>query len=305
MISLPSPLTHGDLIGIAAPAGYLAEHERYHQGCELLKQMGFQIHESEKQWPGYGYLADTDEARIEELHRLWGHPEVKAIFALRGGFGCLRLLEHLDLELVRKHPKLFVGFSDITVLHNHIVDRTGIVCLHGPGLATLTDSDQASRERLYHCLKGDWNQRLKERIEIVRAGDLVSGTLMGGNLSSLVTLLGTPWFPRLAESILLLEDVNEPLYRLDRLLTQLWKSTEVDALHGIILGQFCDDEVDPLDRMRRHEFVWARVAELTHSKPIPIWGNFPIGHCRRNLTVPLGAPAIMNSHSGTLSFFEE
>ena len=305
MSSLPPPLTHGDLIGVAAPAGYLTEHERYHQGCELLKQMGFQIHEAEKRWPGYGYLADTDEARIEELHRLWEHPQVKAIFALRGGFGCLRLLEHLNLKLVRKHPKIFVGFSDITVLHNHIVDRNGTICLHGPGLAALTDSDQASRERLYHCLRGNWNQRLKERIEIVRAGDPVSGTLMGGNLSSLVTLLGTPWFPRLAESILLLEDVNEPLYRLDRLLTQLWKSTEVDALHGIILGQFCDDAVDPVEKMRRHEFVWGRVAELTHSKPVPIWGNFPIGHCRRNLTVPLGAPATMNSQSGTLSFFEE
>ena len=305
MIKLPPPLRAGDLIGVAAPAGYLTEHERYHQGCELLRQMGFQIYEPEKRWPGYGYLADTDEARIEEFHRLWENPQVKAIFALRGGFGCLRLLEYLDLELLLAQPKIFVGFSDITVLHNHIVDRVDTICLHGPGLATLIDSDQASRERLYHCLRGDWNQRLKERIEIVRTADPVRGPLMGGNLSSLVTLLGTPWFPRLAGSILLLEDVNEPLYRIDRLLTQLWKSTEVDELQGIILGQFCDDAVEPVEKMRRNEFVWARVTELTRSKPVPIWGNFPVGHCRKNLTVPLGAPAVMNSDSGILSFFEE
>ena len=305
MIKLPPPLSAGDFVGVAAPAGYLSEHERYHQGCEILTQMGFQIYESEKRWPGHGYLADTDEARIEEFHRLWGNPQVKAIFALRGGFGCLRLLEYLDLELLRAHPKIFVGFSDITVLHNHIFDSTGIICLHGPGLATLNSSDQASRERLYHCLRGDWNQRLRERIEIVRSADSVSGTLLGGNLSSLVTLLGTPWFPRLAGSILLLEDVNEPFYRLDRLLTQLWKSTEVDEVHGVILGQFCDDVVEPIEKMRRNEFVWARVAELTSSRPVPIWGNFPIGHCRKNLTVPLGAPAAMNSDTGILSFFEE
>jgi muramoyltetrapeptide carboxypeptidase len=305
MINLPSPLCAGDLIGVAAPAGYLAEHERYHQGCELVRQMGFQIYEAEKRWPGYGYLADTDEARIEEFHRLWEHPEVKAIFALRGGFGCLRLLQYLDLGVIRAQPKIFVGFSDITVLHNHIIDKTDTICLHGPGLATLTDSDQASRERLYYCLRGDWHQSLREKIEIVRAAEPVSGALLGGNLSSLVTLLGTPWFPRLSGSILLLEDVNEPLYRLDRMLTQLWMSTAVNEIRGIILGQFCDDAVEPVERMRRNEFVWTRVAELSGSKPVPIWGNFPIGHCRKNLTVPLGAPTRMDSDTGTLHFFEE
>ena len=305
MINLPPPLSAGDFIGVAAPAGYLAEHERYYQGCDVLNQMGFQIYEVDKRWPGHGYLADTDEARIEEFHRLWENHRIKAIFALRGGFGCLRLLKYLDLEVIRAQPKIFVGFSDITVLLNHIIDRTGTICLHGPGLATLTDSDQASRERLYHCLRGDWHQRLQEKIEIVRAADPVSGTLLGGNLSSLVTLLGTPWFPRLSGSILLLEDVNEPLYRLDRLLTQLWMSTEVNDIEGIILGQFCDDTAEPMERMRRNEFVWTRVAELTGSRPVPIWGNFPIGHCRRNLTVPLGAPATMNSDTGTLHFCEQ
>jgi muramoyltetrapeptide carboxypeptidase len=266
--------------------------------------MGFEIYESEKRWPGYGYLADTDEARTAEFHRLWENPEIKAIFALRGGFGSLRLLQYLDLELLRAQPKIFVGFSDITVIHNHIVDRIKTICLHGPSLATLGDSDQASRERLYHCLRGDWRQRLQEPIEIVRGADPVTGPLLGGNLSSLVTLLGTPWFPRLSGSILLLEDVNEPLYRLDRLLTQLWMSTEVNDLHGIILGQFCDDDVEPVEKMRRNEFVWARVVELTASKPIPVWGNLPIGHCHKNLTVPLGAAATMNSATGTLHFIE-
>jgi muramoyltetrapeptide carboxypeptidase len=267
--------------------------------------MGFQIYEAEKRWPGYGYLADTDEARVKEIHRLWEHPGIKAIFALRGGFGCLRLLQYLDLAVIRAQPKIFVGFSDITVLHNHIIDKTGTICLHGPGLATLTDSDQASRERLYYCLRGDWHQSLREEIEIVRAAEPVSGALLGGNLSSLVTLLGTPWFPRLSGSILLLEDVNEPLYRLDRMLTQLWMSTEVNEIRGIILGQFWDDAVEPVERMRRNEFVWTRVAELSRSKPVPIWGNFPIGHCRKNLTVPLGAPTLMDSDTGTLHFFKE
>lgn len=300
-----SPLTPGDLIGVAAPAGYLVEHDRFHQGCSLIRDMGFEIFEPDKRWPGYGYLADTDEARIKELHHLWMNPEVKAIISLRGGFGCLRLLDKLNPAVIRSHPKMFIGFSDITVLHNHIVNEIGLMCLHGPGLATLSDSDQASQERLYHCLKGDWHRSLKENVEIVRSSIPATGILLGGNLSSLVTMLGTPWFPRLKGAILLLEDVNEPLYRLDRLLTQLWFSGEMNHINGIILGQFSDDSTEPIERDRRNEFVWARVEGLTSEKTVPIWGNFPIGHCRRNLTVPLGIPATMDSDTTILHFCED
>ena len=301
----PAPLTSGDLIGVAAPAGYLVEHDRFHLGCSLIRDMGFEIFEPEKRWPGYGYLADTDEARIEELHRLWSNPEIKAIFSLRGGFGCLRLLDKLSLEVIRAHPKMFIGFSDITVLHNHIVNETGLMCLHGPSLAALTDTDQASQERLYHCLKGDWSHRLQERVEIVRPAAPAKGILLGGNLSSLVTMLGTRWFPRLQGAIVLLEDINEPLYRLDRLLTQLWLSGVMNDIKGVILGQFSDDSTEPVERLRRNEFVWARVVELTSGRAVPIWGNFPIGHCRRNLTVPLGVTATMDSDTTTLHFNEE
>ena len=302
MTTLPPPLKAGDYIGVAAPAGYLAEHERFHQGCRLIQDMGFEIFEPEKRWPGYGYLADTDEGRVKELHRLWLQPEVKAIFSLRGGFGSLRLLENLDLDVILAQPKLFIGFSDITVLHNHIVDKTSMMCLHGPGLASLVNCDQTTQERLFHCLKGNWDRNLKENIEIVRAGAPATGILLGGNLSSLVTLLGTPWFPRMNRSILLLEDINEPLYRLDRLLTQLWLSGHMNEIHGVLLGQFSEDSTQPIEQQRRNEFVWTRVAELTESKQVPIWGNLPIGHCRKNLTVPLGIPATMDSDTGILHF---
>lgn len=302
MSVFPDPLVTGDLIGVAAPAGYLEEHERYHQGCDILREMGFEIFDTNKKWPGYGYLADSDEARLAEFHRLWDNPDIKAIFSLRGGFGSLRLLKNLDLSLIKKRPKLFIGFSDITVLHNHLYHQTGLICMHGPGLATLTVSDQISRERLYHCLRGEWNSSLKEDIEIIRSSPPASGPLLGGNLSSLNTLLGTPWFPKLDGAILLLEDVNEPLYRLDRLLTQLWLSGGVDSVNGIILGQFSDDQTDRVEQLRRNEFVWSRVAELTADTNLPVWGDFPVGHGRRNLTVPLGAPCTMDCDEGVLSF---
>lgn len=305
MTIIPLPLYPGDLIGVAAPAGYLDQHEKYHQGCALIRSMGFEIYEENKTWPGYGYLADTDEARLEELHQLWRNPEIKAVFSLRGGFGSLRLLAKLDTGLIKKNPKLFIGFSDITILHNHIASRTGLVCLHGPGLASLSSCDQATQERLYHCLRGDCLRAFQEKIEIVGPARSATGPLLGGNLSSLTTMLGTPWFPDLKGAILLLEDVNEPLYRLDRLLTHLWLSGKVDSINGIVLGQFSDDDTDPVEQLRRNEFVWARVVELTKNSPVPVWGNFPVGHCRRNLTVPLGARCTMDGETGFLRFFSE
>lgn len=302
MNSAPAALRPGDLIGVAAPAGYLQRHERFHQGRLILEEMGFEVYEPEKTWPGHGYLADSDKARIAELHRLWSNPEINAIIALRGGFGSLRLLQEIDISLIIKRPKLFVGFSDITVLHSVFCNEAGMVCLHGPGLASLPDCDQLSRERLYHCLRGNWHRTLKENIELIRGGDPVTGTLLGGNLASLNTLLGTRWFPDLKGAVLLLEDINEPLYRLDRMLTQLWLSGAIDSVSGLILGQFADDTVDAIERQRRNEFVWSRVQELTSGTSIPIWGNFPVGHCQRNLTMPLGAVCRMDNREGRLDF---
>lgn len=305
MNRFPSPLMPGDLIGIAAPAGCLEHHEQFHQGRSILENMGFELYEPEKTWPGYGYLAARDKDRAAELHRLWANPEIKAIVALRGGYGSLRLLHLLDVSLIKKHPKLFIGFSDITVLHAVFVREARLVCLHGPGVTSLSQCDQLSRERLYHCMRGEWHRSLNEDIEVVRGGDPVCGTLLGGNLASLVTLLGTRWFPDLSGAVLMLEDINEPLYRLDRLLTQLWLSGALGSINGLILGQFGDDQADPVERQRRQEFVWDRAAELTSGSPMPIWGDFPVGHCRRNLTVPVGANCRMNSHEGRLDFLAE
>ena len=306
MALIPPPLEPGDCIGVIAPAGYLSEPEFYHQGCEILRDMGFTIYEPDKSWPGWGYLADRDEARLAELHRMFAEPEVKAIFALRGGFGSLRLLGKIDLALIQNNPKLFFGFSDITILHNHLFDRTGLICMHGPGLASLCRCEEDSLDRLYQCLRGNWQKTLTEPVEHVRScesvGDITEGPLLGGNLASLATLLGTPWFPDLTRAVLLLEDVNEPLYRLDRLLSQLWFSGATADISAIILGQFGDEDTGELEQLRRHEFVWNRVRELTAAREVPIWGNFPVGHTRKNLTLPIGAWCRMDHDKGCIHF---
>ncbi len=302
---IPPSLAVGDTVGVIAPAGMLVDQQRYRQGCEILKSLGFMLHEPEKPWPGYGYLADTDAERAAELHKVWADPQVKAIITLRGGFGSARLLHHLDLDLIRRQPKLLVGFSDISLLVNYLHQRCGLLCLHGPTLTTLPICNSSTLERLRACLMGGWRRSLNEDVEIVRAGQPAKGLLLAGNLSCLVSLLGTPYQIDCSGVILVLEDVNEPPYRIDRCLTQLAQSGQLSKAAGIILGQFSDAaDDDRLARLRRHEFVWNRVAELTAEADMPIWGNFPVGHDRHNLCLPIGAPVVMDSGKQLLAVLD-
>lgn len=302
---VPPPLTPGDSIAVIAPAGMPADRKKYHIGCSVIEDMGFKIINQEKQWPGFDFLSDRDECRLHELHQTWADPEVKAIIALRGGFGSLRLASTIDYTVMRENPKLFVGFSDISILLNLIYLKTGLICLHGPVLSSLGQCDKSSLERLYHCLTGKWYNSLEEKVELLRDGPVVKGRLLGGNLCSLLTMFGTPVEPQLSGAILLLEEVNEPLYCLDRLLTQLHLSGKLESVAGIILGNFSgrEDSISH-EEIRRKEFVWNRVCELTAHCEVPVWGGFPAGHCQKNITLPIGAQAIMDSSTRSLSFSE-
>ena len=299
----PSALEPGDTICIIAPAGSLGDMQLYSDGCAILSDMGYNIAHYPQKWPGYGYLADSDRNRADELHRAFSDPAIRAIIALRGGFGSLRLLEYIDISVIRKNPKIFVGFSDITILQTCFVQQAGLICLHGPVAASLASTDRPSLERLAQCFRGNWHQPVREDIEVVRGGPSSTGVLCGGNLSSLATLLGTSWAPRCNGGILFLEDVNEPLYRIDRLLTQLKHSGMLDMINGLILGDFSQSpEQEKNERLRQRDFVWHRVLELTEDSGIPIWGNFPAGHGVKNITLPLGLDASMDSGTGILSF---
>lgn len=306
MIIVPPPLAIGDTISVVAPAGNVHDRQHYMNGCSILSKMGFQILEPQKEWPGNSFFSDDDESRAKEFMSAWCHPEVKAVFALRGGYGSLRIAAQLDMDIIVKHPKFLIGFSDITILLNHIACHANLLCLHGPVVSSLAACEKSSIERLYHCLVGGWHLQLTEKIEIIRAAPTVSGSLMGGNLSSLATLLGTGLDLDYQDSILLLEDVNEPLYRLDRLLTQFYLGGKFDGVKGIILGDFsnCID-LDRNEQERIHQFVWQRVSELVDNQAVPIWGKFPVGHNRQNITMPIGAHCTMDSSRAALSFAAE
>ena len=303
MNTIPSPLLPGDKIGIVAPAGNLNGTHQFESCCSIISKMGFELVTRSDKWPGTGFLSDGDDARLDEFHDTWKSPDIKAIFALRGGYGSLRIIDRIDFSIIRDNPKYFFGFSDITILLNQIFLKTGLVCMHGPVLTSLISSDEQTIKRTYDCLTGKWNSVPEHEISIIRHGKSVEGKLLGGNLCTLVTMLGTQFAPDLTGAVLFLEDINEPLYRLDRLLTQLSLSGKLEAVKGIILGDFSGDRTDEEDDTYvADKFVAQRLCELTSHTKIPIWGNFPAGHCRKNIALPIGGTAIMDNTTKKLNF---
>ncbi len=300
----PYPLQAGAVIAIIAPAGQIRDHHEFNAGIRLLTEMGFEPRFPRDLWPGTGYLADTDANRAYEFNRMWADNEVSALLAMRGGYGCLRMVAQIDLEQVRSRPKMLIGFSDITVLHNACCHQTSLISLHGPTLCSLADSNKESLERFHQCLTGNWRAPLQmPGVEVLRGTDEARGRLIGGNLSTLLTLLGTPFEPELAGRILFLEDIGEPPYRIDRMLTQLWLAGKLQNVAGIILGDFSYSKtMDTNEQIRHHEIIWNRVLQLTSHRQIPVWGGFPVGHGPANMTLPHGAEAIMDSRNGSLYF---
>ena len=303
-VLLPPPLGHGDTIGIIAPSGKIQDRQQFDSGLQILREMGFQVRFPQSLWPGSGYLADSDTKRAEEFNRTWTDPEIKALVAVRGGYGCLRILDRINLQQVRKTPKFLIGFSDITILHSFLQQKTGLISLHGPVLTSLAGSSKPALERFHHCLLGNWRNTITwKKMEILRGGRTRQGILTGGNLSSIVSLLGTPFAPLWKDKIVFLEDTNEPLYRIDRMLTQLSYAGRFKDIAGLILGD-CSitNNLETLEKLRHHETVWQRMLEVTARADIPVWGGFPTGHCSDNLTLPVGALTVMDSDTGTLRF---
>ncbi len=301
---IPAPLKPGAVIGIIAPAGQIRDLEGFQAGVQILSEMGFEARFPRELWAGQGYLADSDVNRAEELNRMWADPQISALLCLRGGYGCLRMAARIDLTQVRQQPKFLIGFSDITVLHSHLLQQAGLVSLHGPTLSTLAASDKDSLQRFHQCLTGNWRVPLQIKgVEILRGGAEIRGRLMGGNLSTLLSLLATPFEPDYGGRILFLEDVGEPLYRIDRMLTQLWLTGRLQKPAGILLGDFSLTRgMETNEKIGHHQAIWERVLQLTAASGIPVWGGFPFGHGVANLTLPHGAEAIMDSGNGKLFF---
>ncbi len=233
------------------------------------------------------YLAGSDEVRLNDLHTAFADPEVKAIICLRGGYGTPRLLDRIDFELLKRNPKPFVGYSDITALHLAISRYAGFVTFHGPLLNAdlLGDKEPPTVTSFFSLLRGQLkagsalSHPAAYPLTTVEPG-IAHGRLLGGNLSMIAATMGTPYQIDAEGVILFIEDVNEPLYRIDRLLTQLRLAGTLHQLRGVLVGDVAGVDVEALNRLLEQTFAPLR---------IPVLSGWRSGHCDPNLTLPMGA----------------
>ncbi len=287
----PALLRPGDLVAVVAPAGP-TDQARLAAGIEVLAGWGLRVrHPDSPSGESLPWLAGSDEERATRWQDAWLDREVKAIWASRGGFGSQRLLDHVDWSaLAQTRPTWLVGFSDVTALHQAVAARLGVLTAHGPGVAALAEADPRTTESVRALVMEGRSEPLQGRPGV---GGVAEGALVGGNLATLASTVGTADSLPAAGGIALLEDVAEAPYRLDRLLTQLVRSGWLDDVRAIAVGDFTDCG-DP-DLVRR--LLLERLGGLG----VPLVLDLPVGHGRVNLTVPLGARARLDGAAGLLT----
>jgi muramoyltetrapeptide carboxypeptidase len=274
--------------------------ERVARGVELLTGWGLRPVLAPNAYARQGYLAGADELRAADLNAAFADPEVRGVICTRGGYGAQRIVDAIDMAAVRRDPKVVAGFSDITALQFALWRGARLAGVHGPGAAWLDErTPLRSAESLHAALTTTEPVTVtavaEEETFPVRVPGRATGPLLGGNLCLVVASLGTPDMPDLTGAVLLVEDVQEPPYKVDRMLTQLRRAGALDGLAGVAVGQFtgCADgwSVGVADVLSE------RLGDLG----VPVLGGLPIGHGVGQLTVPVGTDATLDTEAGTLT----
>ncbi|MCF4102314.1 LD-carboxypeptidase [Gillisia sp. M10.2A] len=304
---LPQHLSEGDTIGIISPSSAIFESEPYEIAVETFKAMGLKVKLGKFVNTRYGHLAGTDEERAQELNNMFKDPEVNAIIALRGGSGAARILDKIDYEAIKKNPKIFIGYSDITALHMAIYSQTGLITFHGP-LAVSTWNEfsySIFRKIIFNAEaiqltnpteKGDNLVQVKNRVRTITSGKS-SGVLVGGNLSVLTGIMGSKYLPNWENKILFLEDVGEKIYAVDRMMSQLQLGGILDKISGVVFGK-CT-ECDPgggYGSLTLEEVLDHYITPLN----IPAFSGAMFGHISDNSTLANGIEVEIDADKGTI-----
>lgn len=293
----PSPLKAGSRVALVAPSGPLRGYADLEHAIANTRMMGWEpvvgAHVLERD----SYLAGSDESRRADLNAFVADDAIEAIWCIRGGYGATRLLNSLDYAAWRDHPKTLIGYSDITALHAAIGPRADLVTYHGPTARTqLTEFSAGSLAAAVGERNGPMTSTAGDAD--VLHGGVAAGRLAGGNLAVLASLVGTPFAPHLDDTILVLEDVNESVYRLDRMFTQLRLSGALDRVAGIAFGHFTEI---PEDRSNENRPLDELLHEVAARCAVPCVAKIPVGHIADQWTLPFGRTAVLDADSRTLT----
>jgi muramoyltetrapeptide carboxypeptidase len=308
----PPRLRRGDVVGLIAPGGYTSD-AAIDKAVQHIESLGFRVKLGTYLRDVWGNYGGTVAARIADLHAMFRDPEVKAIWAIRGGSGCISLLRHLDYRLIRTHPKILLGYSDITALHLAIHRHAGLVTFHGP-VASSTPSDYATehllavltapRESYTIPMSAENDRRALEApwyaTRTVHAG-VATGPLIGGNLSLVSALAGTPYAADFTGGLLFLEEVNEEPYRIDRWMTQLDLAVGFDKAAGVMIGicENCGPQGDG-PSLTLDETLDVHLQPLR----VPAVTGYSFGHIRNQFTIPVGIRGRLDTEARTVTLLE-
>lgn len=302
----PSKLNRGDKVGIVAPSDSLLNKEAFKKGVKVLENFGFKVVLGKNIFKWHGdYMAGTDKERAQDLNWMFANKSVKGIFCLVGGSSANRLLPLVDFNLIKKNPKVFVGFSDITTLLLAIHKKTGLVTFHGPNVtnpAFLFNFSQKSLFKIISEAKPIGKIVKKTKWNILKNGGEVSGKLIGGSLEMITNLAGTEYFPDFKNSILFWEEYGEPVEDIDIMLQHFKLTGAMDKIKGMIIGS----QKTMLGKSEyEHPLQFKKVVlEIVKPYNFPIISNADFGHVPNFATLPIGIKAKLNPHDASLEILE-
>ena len=295
----PKALKRGDVIGVVCPASAPSSHTKIVEGAEYLERLGYQVKLGTNIRAIRGYLAGTDKQRADDINDMFADKEVKAIIAVRGGYGTPRLLPLIDYAQVRRNPKILIGYSDLTALQLALFKKAGLVTFSGPmlGVEMFKSIDPFTEEQFWRMVsstkKSDPLLNPDSRpFETILKGK-ASGVLLGGNLSLIASITGTPYIPSFKNSILFFEELEEECYRFDRMMNQLALAGFFQDANGIVVGELTD--VKPVDATKPFLTVEEILSDHLSSLNKPIFKGLAYGHVPRKLTMPLGIRAAIDA----------
>ncbi len=309
----PARLRYGDTLGIIAPASAPPDPQNIDRSVEALERLGFKTKLAPNARKRWGFLAGTDRERAGDLMRMFADPKVKAILCVRGGYGTARLLPRLDYRAIRAHPKIFIGYSDITSLHCALLAKSNLISFHGPMLNSDFVKEHLPAFTLQSFLRTLMEPAApgnicrgysRKTVSILRRG-IATGRLIGGNLTLLCAALGTPYQPSFRGRILFFEDLDEVPYRFDRMLTQLLNAGLLQQVAGVAIGinKNCrDPKARTLKEYRQtlEDVFRERLLPLK----IPVVTGLPFGHISRQATLPIGVRVTLDANAGDLCVTE-
>lgn len=304
----PKRLNPKDVIGLISPASSPDEFLRVEKGVKYLESLGYRVKVGNNVGKGYGYLAGTDQERLDDLHSMFKDKTVKAIFTLRGGYGAFRMLDKINYNLIKNNPKIFVGYSEITALQMAFLEKAGLITFAGPMVAVdfYQEISSFTNEMFWASITS--NKKIgkltypEDQKPSCLVKGIASGRIIGGNLAVFTALLGTPYFPNLTGKILMIEDIGELPYRIDRMLNQLRLSGAFNKVKGVIIGRFVDcHEYDPNKKtLTLGEVIEHYISSLKK----PSIYTFPHGHIKDFVTIPFGIRVNLNAAKGIVEFTE-